>query len=113
MPLCSLPTAVTSASAWTRFPRYRRASRAVRRLPQVAAGEHVDERHERDDAEDSPGNFRAESDIAAGCQVDPDQDDGDGMDEAHEDLEQLLHDANLLSAISDPGRRPAHCRSDG
>src|ERR1017187_3333698 len=59
--------------------------------PQVAAGEDVDERHERDKAEDGPGQFRASCQFAAGCQVDPHENDGEGMDETDDEFQKLLH----------------------
>ena len=36
------------------------------RLPKVVAGQHVDERHQRDDREQRPGQLRAEPDIPSG-----------------------------------------------
>jgi membrane-associated protein len=55
--------------------------------PEVAAGEHVQERHERDEPEDSPGQFGAGGHVGAGRQVDPHQHDRDRMQETHEELE--------------------------
>jgi len=43
-------------------------------LPEVAAGEHVQERHQRDQGEDRPGQLRASRGVPAREQVDPDQD---------------------------------------
>jgi aryl-alcohol dehydrogenase-like predicted oxidoreductase len=56
-------------------------------LPEVAAGEHVDERHQRDDAEDGPGYLRAGPQVGAGRQVDPDEHDRERVDEADENLD--------------------------
>ena len=52
--------------------------------PQVAAGEHVDERHERNQHEQGPGQLRALGNVGTGQQVDPDEDDREGMEEAEE-----------------------------
>ena len=49
--------------------------------PQIAAGEHIKERHERDEAEHSPRQLCAAPDVTAGCQVNPHQDNGDGMED--------------------------------
>ncbi len=56
-------------------------------LPEVAAGEHVDERHQRDDAEDGPGHLRAGGQVGPGREVDPDQHDRERVDEADENLD--------------------------
>jgi hypothetical protein len=67
-------------------------------LPEVAAGEHVDEGHQRDKPENGPGQLRAAANVVAGGQVDPHQDHGDRMEEAEQELDNLLHGLNL------PGR---------
>ena len=74
--------------------------------PQVATREHVEERHERDKAEHSPRELRNAPDIAAGGQVDPYQDHGDGMEETDQELEDLLHYPNLPAARGAPVRSP-------
>ena len=56
-------------------------------LPEVAAGEHVDERHQRDDAEDGPGHLRAGGQVGPGREVNPDQHDRERVDEADENLD--------------------------
>jgi len=45
-------------------------------------------------------------DIAAGCQVDPDEDHGDGMEDAGQQLQDLLHYLNLPGAL---GRLSGPC----
>jgi aryl-alcohol dehydrogenase-like predicted oxidoreductase len=67
-----------------------------RGLPEVAGGEHINKRHKRDDHEDAPCDLGAGAHIASGRQVYPDEDDGERMDEAEQNLDQLLHGRNLL-----------------
>jgi two-component system, OmpR family, sensor histidine kinase BaeS len=55
--------------------------------PQVAAGEHVDERHERNDAEDGPGHLDAGAHFGICGQVDPHQHNGDRVQKTDEQLE--------------------------
>ncbi len=69
--------------------------RCARASPQVATGEHVEERHERDKAEQGPRQLRTAPDITAGRQVNPYEDHGDGMEETDQELEDLLHYLNL------------------
>jgi len=45
-------------------------------LPEVTAGEHVDEGHQRDDGEDRPRELRHGRQVRTGREVDPDQHDG-------------------------------------
>src|SRR6185437_12245620 len=73
-----------------------RAAASAAESPQVAAGEHVDERHERNQHEQCPGQLRALGYVGAGQQVDPDEDDREGMEKAEEKLDDLLHVPNLL-----------------
>ena len=56
-------------------------------LPEVAAGEHIDERHQRDDAEDCPGHLRAGRQVGARREIDPDEHDRERVDEADENLD--------------------------
>jgi aryl-alcohol dehydrogenase-like predicted oxidoreductase len=56
-------------------------------LPEIAAGEHVDERHQRDDAEDGPGHLRAGGQIGPSREVDPDEHDRQRVDEADKNLD--------------------------
>jgi L-glyceraldehyde 3-phosphate reductase len=56
-------------------------------LPEVAAGQHVDERHQRDDAEDGPRHLRAGRQVGAGRKVDPDEHDRERVDEADQNLD--------------------------
>jgi hypothetical protein len=67
--------------------RLRNAGPHPDRLPEVAAGENVEERHERDEAEDRPGKLGAGAHVPADRKVDPHQDDRDGVQETHEQLE--------------------------
>src|ERR1700686_4242862 len=69
--------------------------------PEVAAGEHVEERHERDQAEHGPCQLRAAPDFTAGGQENTHKDHGEGMDETDKELKNLLHDPNLPA----PGER--------
>src|SRR5215467_8028587 len=66
-------------------------------LPEIAAGEDVDEGHQRDQAEESPGRLPAVGQVRpVGEQVDPHQDDRDRVQEADQELKDLLHhDPNL------------------
>src|SRR5215472_244940 len=70
-------------------------------LPQIAAGEHVNERHQRDEAEDGPRDLRARADVGPGRQVDPHENDGERMEQADDQLEKLLH----IARIYPPARR--------
>jgi hypothetical protein len=70
------------------------------RLPQITAGEYVQERHQRDQTEDPPRQFPARLQIRpVGGQIDPHQDHGEGMQKTDQDLKKLLHNLKL------PGRR--------
>lgn len=59
--------------------------------PEVTAGEDVDERHQRDEAQDGPRQLPAARHVGAGCQVKPHQDNREGVEEADQELEKLLH----------------------
>src|SRR5580704_13145372 len=61
-------------------------------LEEVVTGEHVEEGHEWDDREDPPGELAHEPDVPPEQQVDPDQHHCDGMQDAKDQLEDLLHD---------------------
>ncbi|MGH3217212.1 MAG: LLM class flavin-dependent oxidoreductase [Streptosporangiaceae bacterium] len=67
-------------------------------LPEVATREHVQERHQRDKGKHRPRQLRQTADVTAGGQVNPDEDHGDGMQEANQELENLLHPLNLPAA---------------
>jgi len=69
--------------------------RCARASPQVATRQHVEERHERDKAEQGPRQLRTAPDLTAGRQVNPYEDHGDGMEETDQELEDLLHYLNL------------------
>src|SRR5215469_3276669 len=76
----------------TRRSRWRPTRRRPRaRLPEVAAHEDVDERHYRDYREDPPCEFGPAADVVAAQQVDPDQHYGDWVQEANQELDNLLH----------------------
>src|ERR1700729_1993878 len=70
-------------------PRRRRQSskRASRKSPEVAAGQHVEEGDERDEAEYGPDDLDAATHVLAGGQVNPHENDRDRMQEAYEQLE--------------------------
>jgi len=72
--------------------------------PQLATRQHVEKRYERDEAEYGPGQFRAAADIPAGGQVNPHQDHGNGMEEADQEFEDLLHCLNLPGPLWVPVR---------
>jgi hypothetical protein len=63
--------------------------------PQLATREHVEKRYQRDETEHGPCQLRAAADIPAGGQVNPHQDHGNGMEEADQEFEDLLHCLNL------------------
>jgi hypothetical protein len=73
-------------------------------LPQFATREHVEERHQRDETEHGPCQLRAAADIPAGGQVNPHQDHGNGMEEADQEFEDLLHRLNLPGPLWVPVR---------
>src|SRR5271169_5626735 len=66
--------------------------------PQIAAGEHVKERHKRDEAEDSPRQLPAACHVGAGGQVDPHEDNSERVEEADQQFEELLHAPESTSA---------------
>ena len=83
--------------------------------PQVATGQHIEERHGRNKAEQSPCQLRTAPDITTGCQVNPHEDHGDGVEETDQELQNLLHHLKVLGALRAacpgpcspaPGRRP-------
>ena len=59
--------------------------------PEVAAGQDVDERHDRHDHEDAPDELRQPVEVVPAEEVDPREHDGERMDEADEEFEKLLH----------------------
>jgi len=65
-------------------PGWCQSGRALmaRALPEVSAGQHIQEWHQRNDREDRPGQLSPRADIAAGQQVDPDQHHRDRVEEA-------------------------------
>jgi hypothetical protein len=67
------------------------AAAAEPRSEQVATRQHVQERDERDQAEDAPGQLLQPGQVPPPGQVDPHQDDGDGVDEAQQQFQDLLH----------------------
>lgn len=77
--------------------------------PEIAAGEHVDKRHERDETEDTPGQFRAATEVVPGCQVDPHEDDGDRVNETDKELEEFFH-CPVIPAARRDSRRQGRCR---
>src|SRR5215831_19387594 len=79
-------------SHWPASQARRRRSRP---LPEVAASEHVQERDQRDESENAPGELRHVTDIAPRQQIDPDQHDGDRVQETDQQLENLLHTSTL------------------
>src|SRR5450755_5048723 len=71
-------------------------ARAAAGLPQITPSEYVQERHQRDKTEDPPSQFSARSQVRpVGGQVDPHEDDSQGMQKTNQDLKQLLHSLNL------------------
>ena len=78
--------------------------RCARASPQVATRQHVEERHERDKAEQGPRQLRTAPDLTAGRQVNPYEYHGDGMEETDQELEDLLHYLNLPGAPRAPAR---------
>src|SRR5712691_11379688 len=60
--------------------------------PQIPASEDVQERHERDETEGSPRQLPAARHVGAGGKVDPHQDNSERMQEADQELGELLHD---------------------
>src|SRR5436190_17522428 len=59
--------------------------------PEIAAGQHVDERHDREDEKDAPGELLTAAQVVAAGEVDPAEHDGYRVNEADEDFEKLLH----------------------
>src|SRR6266702_4655892 len=84
---CGLPSGF-SVTRWAR-PADSRTARPV--LPEIAAGQYVDKRHQRDEVQDAPGPLPAAAHVSAGRQVDPHEDDRDRVQEADQQLEDLLH----------------------
>jgi hypothetical protein len=60
-------------------------------LEEIAAGQHVDERHERDYPEDGPRELNAAAQVVTRRQVDPHQDYSQRVKETEQQLYQLLH----------------------
>ena len=72
--------------------------RAASSSPEVAARQDVDERHDREEHEDGPGELLAAAQIIPAGEVDPREHDRKRVQEANEDFEELLH------ACRSPGR---------
>jgi hypothetical protein len=92
---------------YIRFATARLAMYCRRRAPaspQLATREHVEKRHQRDETEHGPCQLRAAADIPAGGQVNPHQDHGNGMEEADQEFEDLLHCLNLPGPLWVPVR---------
>jgi hypothetical protein len=88
------------------FARWRRIATGAPDSPQLATREHVEKRHQRDETEHGPCHLRTASDIPAGGQVNPHQDHGNGMEEADQEFEDLLHCLNLPGPLWVPVRSP-------
>jgi len=84
--------------------RWRRIARGAPASPQLATREHVEKRYQRDEAEHGPCHLRTVADIPAGSQVNPHQDHGNGMEEADQEFEDLLHCLNLPGPLWVPVR---------
>src|SRR5262249_60540808 len=61
------------------------------RLPEIAAGQDIDERHDREDHEDGPDDLLTAAQVAPAGDVDPGEHYCERVDEADEDLEKFLH----------------------
>jgi hypothetical protein len=59
--------------------------------PEVAAGQDIEERHDRDDHEDGPDELLGAAQVTAPGEVDPGEHDGEWVQEADEKFEKLLH----------------------
>jgi uncharacterized protein (DUF952 family) len=70
-------------------------------LPEVAAYQHVQERDQGDQAEQGPDQLPHTGHVVAREQVDPHEDHGQRVDDAHQEFQKLLHDGT-----SYPGPRP-------
>src|SRR5690348_12227817 len=70
------------------------------RSPQVATGQHVQERHEGHDRTHRPGELAEAAQIAPTEQIDPDQDHRQRVDEAQQKLDDLLHGRLLCPCSS-------------
>lgn len=80
--------------------------------PQVPAGQHVQERHQRDEAEGAPHQFLEAGEVAPRRQVDPHQDHRDGMEKAEQELQQGLHIVPpTLNSARQSGRGPQQAES--
>jgi len=64
---------------------------ALGELDEVVAGEDVDEWDERNDGDDRPRELRDQAEIATEHEVDPDQHDGDRMQDAQQKFQDFLH----------------------
>src|ERR1700722_2609384 len=94
--------AARGSPSWRRRAADRRPGRArpgqARRrdfLPEVSAGQHVDERHERDQAKERPGHLGPARYVAAREKVYPDQHDRERVEKTDQELQDLLHENNL------------------
>jgi hypothetical protein len=64
---------------------------ALGELDEVVAGEDVDEGDERNDRGDRPGELCDQAEIAADHEVDPDQNDGDRVQDAQQKFQDFFH----------------------
>jgi hypothetical protein len=89
---------ISSSARWLRIATGAPGS------PQLATSEYVEKRHQRDETEHGPCQLRAAADIPAGGKVNPHQDHGNGMEEADQEFEDLLHCLNLPGPLRVPVR---------
>src|SRR5580704_7362857 len=101
-PISATPTGIS----WRSSPRppecgYRFSDTHTRPAsPEIAASQYVQERHKREEAEDSPHQLPAACHVGTAGQVDPHEDNCDRMEEADQQLDELLHDPNLPGLAS-------------
>jgi excinuclease UvrABC ATPase subunit len=69
-------------------------------LEELAPGQHVNEGHERDNSEDSPGQLLEAGQVGASQQVDPHQDHRDRVQYAENEFNKDLHCASRPSLTS-------------
>jgi organic hydroperoxide reductase OsmC/OhrA len=65
--------------------------RLTARLPEITSGQHVQERDERDQAENGPGDLGHGAQVRPDCQVDPHEDHRYRMENADKQFQDLLH----------------------
>jgi hypothetical protein len=73
------------------FAEYLQGSPTARGLPEVAAGQHVHKRHQRNQAEQPPGQLLPAGQVTARREVDPYQDHRQRVEKADQELQKLLH----------------------